>query len=110
MTADAPLPGAVEGGPLPVLLTLAEVAETLRCSEKTIRRRINAGTLPASKQGGRWLFEAAAIRAALIAGLTRPKSAPSAPLFNPTSAAFAEEVPSQELKCIAGKFPIKSEA
>jgi excisionase family DNA binding protein len=64
-----------------------EVAETLCCSEKTIRRRIAAGTLPASKQGGRRLFEAAAIRAALIAGLTRPQEALSAPSFSPARTA-----------------------
>jgi excisionase family DNA binding protein len=89
----APSPPAAEDA-VPTLLTLAEVAETLRCSEKTIRRRIDAGTLPASKQGGRWLFEAAAIRAALIAGMTRPKSAPSAPSFNPACTAPGEEASS----------------
>jgi hypothetical protein len=65
------------------------MAETLRSSKKTILRRIAAGTLPASKQGGRWLFEVAAIRAALIAGLLRPKSAPSAPSSSPACAAAA---------------------
>ena len=67
MTTDPTLPGAVDGGPLPVLLTVAEAAEILRCSEKTIRRRIAAGPLPATKLGNRWLFAAAAIQRALIA-------------------------------------------
>jgi excisionase family DNA binding protein len=33
-------------------LTVAEVAERLRCSEPTVRRRIRAGELPAVRLGG----------------------------------------------------------
>jgi excisionase family DNA binding protein len=33
------------------LLTVAEVAERLRCSEPTVRRRIRAGEIPAVKLG-----------------------------------------------------------
>jgi len=34
-------------------LTVAEVAELLRCSEPTVRRRIRDGALPALQLGGR---------------------------------------------------------
>lgn len=37
-------------------LTLREVAEDLRTSEKTIRRLLQRGDLPAFKLGGTWRF------------------------------------------------------
>ena len=39
----------------PVLLTIPEVAATLRVSEKTVRRRIKDGTIPIARIGGRLL-------------------------------------------------------
>jgi excisionase family DNA binding protein len=35
------------------LLTLSEVAEELRCSERTVKRRIAEGALPVARIGGR---------------------------------------------------------
>jgi len=55
-------------------LTVPEVAEILRCSKKTILRRVSAGKLPAVKDGGRYLFEATAIRTLFVARMVRPKS------------------------------------
>lgn len=39
-------------------LTIAEAATRLRLHENTIRRRIDAGTLPARKIAGRWRIQA----------------------------------------------------
>lgn len=39
------------------LLTIKEVAEFLNLSEKTIRRLIHKGELPASKVGGQWRID-----------------------------------------------------
>lgn len=38
------------------LLTAREAAEILRCHEKTIRRMIRRGQLPATMAAGRWLI------------------------------------------------------
>jgi excisionase family DNA binding protein len=76
----------------------------LRCSKKTIRRRIDAGTLPASKQGGRWLFEATAIRAALIAGMVRTKSPVASDRSAFATRAQADTSNQQELKDIPMNF------
>ncbi len=74
-------------------LTTSEVAGILRCSEKTILRRVSAGKLPSVKDGGRYLFEATAIRTLFVARMVRPKSegqtmfpvrAPHADVSNPT--------------------------
>jgi excisionase family DNA binding protein len=59
---------------VPKLMTTSEIANVLRCSEKTILRRVQAGALPAIKEGGRYLFDAQVIRAALLALMVRPKS------------------------------------
>jgi excisionase family DNA binding protein len=59
---------------VPNLLTVAEVAELLRCSTKTIYRRVACGEIPAIQDGGRFLFNVVDIRALLIARLVRPKS------------------------------------
>ncbi|MDP0490976.1 MAG: helix-turn-helix domain-containing protein [Verrucomicrobiota bacterium JB023] len=40
---------------IPHLLTLEEVASSLKTSVKTIRRRIQSGELPSFKEGGRIL-------------------------------------------------------
>lgn len=39
------------GTPLPRLLSLAEAAEVLGCSPKTLQRRIRAGELPVIRDG-----------------------------------------------------------
>ncbi len=64
----------IRGDNVPRLMTTSQVAIILRCSEKTILRRVQAGTLPAIKEGGRYLFDADVIRAALLALMVRPKS------------------------------------
>lgn len=70
-----PIPGGLD------LLTVAEVATLLRCSHKTIYRRVAAGALPAIAEGGRFLFDKADIRALVLARLVRIKSVSSkAPL------------------------------
>lgn len=68
---NSEIAAAVDG--LPNLLTVAEVAELLRCSPKTIYRRVANGALPAIEDGGRFLFDVRDIRAALIARMVRPK-------------------------------------
>jgi len=70
--ANPEIAAAVDG--LPNLLTVAEVAELLRCSPKTIYRRVTSGVLPAIEDGGRFLFNTADIRAVLIKRIARPKS------------------------------------
>lgn len=42
------------------ILTISDAAELLRVSEKTIRRMIEAGDIPASKIGGQWRITRAA--------------------------------------------------
>ena len=66
----------------PRLLTVAEVATLLRCSTKTIYRRVPNGTLPAIEEGGRFLFNIDDIRAVLIAKMVRPKSQPAGSVFD----------------------------
>lgn len=39
------------------LLTVAEVADRLRCSQRTVGDRIRSGSLPASKYAHRWVVE-----------------------------------------------------
>ncbi len=56
------------------LLTTSEVANILRCSERTIYRRVIAGALPAIRDGGRLLFDAKIIRAGLLVRMSRSKS------------------------------------
>jgi excisionase family DNA binding protein len=70
----AALPGDHDlksGGPLR-LLTTSEVADLLRCSEKTILRRVQAGTLAAVREGGRYVFDAEVIRAMFLANMVKP--------------------------------------
>ena len=43
------------------LLTVAQAAERLHCSERTVLDRIRAKTLRASKPGRRWVIDEAAI-------------------------------------------------
>jgi excisionase family DNA binding protein len=44
---------------MPDVLTVREAAAFLRCSPATVRRRVRAGKLPASKSGRRWRFRRA---------------------------------------------------
>ena len=44
---------------MPDVLTLREAAAFLRCSPDTVKRRVRAGKLPASKTGRRWHFRRA---------------------------------------------------
>lgn len=62
------------GANLPLFLTVDEAANTLRCSTKTIYRRIKANVLPAIREGGRYLIDVEVIREALIARMVRHKS------------------------------------
>jgi excisionase family DNA binding protein len=48
----AAAPDAVE----PIFLTLKDAAIRLRCSPKTIRRRVKAGLIRATSEGGRKLI------------------------------------------------------
>ena len=41
---------------LPLVMTTLEVARLLRLTEVTINRWLNAGTLPATKIGNKWLI------------------------------------------------------
>ena len=44
------------------MLTVKEVAERLRCSAKTIYRRVEAGELPFARRNGHgWLFSEAGL-------------------------------------------------
>jgi hypothetical protein len=56
---EAPSPNAAEQHPASEadFLTTADVATLLRCSEKTVRRRIAAGLIPARIEGGRLLID-----------------------------------------------------
>jgi excisionase family DNA binding protein len=49
---------------MPRYLTTTELSRQLRCSEKTIRRHVAAGRLPASQftEGGRFLFDVREVR------------------------------------------------
>ena len=44
------------------VLTVAQVAKVLQCSEKTVRRRLNDGSLPAVRIGRLLRIPAAALR------------------------------------------------
>lgn len=48
-------------------LTVPEAAERLRCHERTVRRAIALGRIPALWFGGKWLIEEADLPAALPA-------------------------------------------
>jgi excisionase family DNA binding protein len=50
------------------LLTRRRAAEVLRCSEKSIDRRIRCGELEATRSGGRVLLPRAAVVAHLVEG------------------------------------------
>jgi|SRR6185437_10931576 len=52
----AAAPAAAPGNVDPEFLTLNEAAERLRCSSKTIRRRIKDGLIRATREGGRRLI------------------------------------------------------
>ena len=51
--------------------TLQEVAELLRVSKQTIRRRVQSGELKAHKTGGRYIFHREDIQAYLNATETK---------------------------------------
>ncbi len=74
MTDAEPGDQHLQSGASLKFLNTAEVAQILRCSEKTILRRVGAGKLPAIKDGGRYLFEAITIQTLLAAHMVRPKS------------------------------------
>ncbi len=40
-----------------VMLTAAEAGDAMRCHEKTVRRMIRAGQLPAVMVAGKWLID-----------------------------------------------------
>ena len=54
------------------LLTIAEVAELIGCSEKTVRRWIGSGRLVARKLGRQWRIHPADYRTFLDAGAPEP--------------------------------------
>lgn len=56
------------------LLTIAEVAELIGCSDKTVRRWIAGGRLVARKLGGQWRIHPSDYRNLLYAGV--PDQAP----------------------------------
>jgi excisionase family DNA binding protein len=60
---------------LPRLLTVEEVSDILRCSSKTIYRRVAKGELPAIRNGGRFLFTESEILAQFQARMVRPNLA-----------------------------------
>ena len=72
-------------------LTVAEVATLLRCSTKTIYRRVANGTLPALEEGGRFLFNIDDIRAVLIAKMVCPKPKSSENIFEPRKASSSND-------------------
>ena len=61
------------------LLTLAEAAGLLGCSEKTLRRRIDAGTLPAFKDGGLMRVSERALAAYIFARMSKAATASPSP-------------------------------
>jgi len=75
----------------PELLTIEEVAEQLRCSVKSIRRRVHDGSLhPIRAATTRLLFRQADITALLASGEPGPSSTSSdqVPVPNQTDAEF----------------------
>lgn len=62
----------------PALLTLEEAAEALRCSVKTVRRRIDAG-FPAVKVGREWRVPRVAIERLIARALAGSGSDAAAP-------------------------------
>ncbi len=56
------------------LLVIGEVAELLRCSERTIRRWVRGGRLPVVRIGGAVRFRADDVAALLRSGLHGPKA------------------------------------
>ena len=62
--------------PLPQLLTTDEVAEVLRVTPETVRRRVSAGLIPALRPGGhRLVFRRADIEALLADAEVTPAGA-----------------------------------
>lgn len=55
---DPPRSSQAAEPPPPDLLTISEIADLLRCSIKTIRRRVHSGVIPAYRlvDSGPWLF------------------------------------------------------
>lgn len=51
-------PAALAPGDVTVLLTAAEAAVEMRCHERTVRRSIGRGELPARLVAGRWMITA----------------------------------------------------
>lgn len=61
MTAE-PAPSPVAPATVDRMLTVKELAERLRCSVKTIYRRVEAGKLPFARRNGHgWLFSEAGL-------------------------------------------------
>ena len=61
---------------VPVLLTVAHVADVLDCSSRTVRRRIDDGTLPAVIEHGRTIVRGDDLRR-YIDALERPGPIPA---------------------------------
>ncbi|MGO9750959.1 MAG: helix-turn-helix domain-containing protein [Solirubrobacteraceae bacterium] len=70
MTAREKLTDRVAALTVPMLLSVAEVAEVLSCSTQTVRRRIHSGELPAVLDNGRLMVRGDDLRA-FIDGLER---------------------------------------
>ena len=56
------------------LLRIEEVAQRLRASEKTVRRRIAEGRIPSFKEGGRIFVLESALEAYLEKQIRNPRS------------------------------------
>ena len=81
MSDTAPIPpGMIAVATVPALLSVASVARLLDCSPRTVRRRIDAGELPAVREHGRVVVRGDDLRAYLDAlervgrGPRRPRS------------------------------------
>lgn len=68
-------------------LTTAEAAEALRCHEKTVRRMIGRGDLPAVFVGGRYLIDPADLPTSAPARPAPPVRRPGAPRGRASAAA-----------------------
>src|SRR6266851_4564724 len=100
---SAELWGGTSGGPgpqgaVPRRYSVPEAARVLGISERAVRKRITANTLPATRTAAGWLVELAAVPRAvpepLRGGTAEPAGGPGAvPLFDSNnSAALLEEV------------------
>ena len=58
------------------MLTVDEAADVLRCSRRTVERRVDSGALLATRNGRRVLIPAVAIRAFVNANAYRPDRRP----------------------------------